>query len=260
MKIQWLKLEVDIFDNMKIKKIRRLSGGNEYFVLWIGLLTLGMKCKRYGILEISDGIPYTHDDLAQEFDMTPDTVGQALDVFEKFNMITRSDGDTIQIVNFTKKQNIERIEQVREFARIRQAKRRKKLIENNGKNLLEYKDKEEEEEGARESRVTVNTQSLSDDPETITYYTIERVRELIKDQLRPDNATIAAAFTIGAWQAKMNTEATGKDVDIVRIFFKRSDILPKYATIIETMKKKEYSLRFTIEQLSREKIAHEAQA
>ncbi len=160
MKILWLKLDVEIFNNAKIKKLRRMAGGNEYFVLWVGLLTLGMKCANYGTLEISDGLPYTPEDFSEEFDLTVETVKQGLELFERLNMIKAVDGGSVEICDFRKHQSIERIEQVRELARARQAKRREKLQLTHNSKMLEFKDKEQEEdrdkeeEGARESRVT----------------------------------------------------------------------------------------------------------
>jgi predicted phage replisome organizer len=180
MKILWLKLDIDIFDNAKIKKIRRMAGGDQYFVLWVGLLTLGMKCRNYGILEISDGIPYAPEDLADNFSMTVETVKEGLNIFSKFNMIHLINGNTIEICDYRKHQNIERIEQVRELARLRQEKRREKIKIQHNK-LIEFKAEEEaeaeEEESLRESRVTnvkVKQSFIKPTLEQITQYIQEK--------------------------------------------------------------------------------------
>ena len=167
MTLSWLKLNIDIFDNAKIKKIRRQSGGNDIFVVWIYILTLGMKCKRYGILEISDGLPYQIQDIADELNMSFDVVNNAMGIFEQFNMIQRVDGNTYEISNFIKKQSIDRIENIKTSARIRQARKRERdklLISGNTQEedkiredkIREDKIREDKirEEGTRESRVT----------------------------------------------------------------------------------------------------------
>jgi predicted phage replisome organizer len=126
MKIQWLKLDVDILDNSKIKKIRNLAGGDQYFVLWVGLLTLGMKCKRYGILEIADGIPYQAEDFSANFGLSMEVVKEGLCWFAKLGMIEIHEGNTLEICDFRKHQNIDGIEYNREMARIRQQRKREK--------------------------------------------------------------------------------------------------------------------------------------
>lgn len=148
MKLTWIHLEMDIFDNAKIKRIRRMPDGDKLFVLWVGLLTLGMKSKRYGILEIGDGIPYSAEDLSIEFGIPIDTVNMGVAAFEKLHMIRLVDGTTIEIINFRKYQNIDRIEHVSELNRIRQRKHREKQ-------RLEIEDASKEKEAkAKEKDVT----------------------------------------------------------------------------------------------------------
>ena len=82
--LSWLKLDVNILDDTKIKIIRKYPDGNELFILWIGLLCLGMKSEDAGRIFIADGIPYGVDELANEFDIKTKTVELGLSVFKKY--------------------------------------------------------------------------------------------------------------------------------------------------------------------------------
>lgn len=125
--ISWLKLDINILDDAKIKIIRSHPDGDKVFVLWIGLLCLAMKSSRPGIIEISDGLPYTPDDLAHLFDIEKKTVEMGIALFRKYKMVDILDGDTIEIINFSKHQKLEDIEHKRELTRNRTAEYRKRL-------------------------------------------------------------------------------------------------------------------------------------
>jgi predicted phage replisome organizer len=119
MNLTWIKLAVDILDDAKIKIIRSHPDGNSIVVLWIGLLCLAMKSARPGIIEISDGIPYTIDDLSSAFNIEKKTVELGLALFAKYRMIDLFDGNTIEVINFSKHQSLERIEEKRALNRAR---------------------------------------------------------------------------------------------------------------------------------------------
>lgn len=126
MNISWLKLDVNIFNDSKIKIIRKYPDGNSLIVLWIGLLCLAMKSDKTGYIYITDGIPYTTQDLANEFDIEIKTVEMGLGLFKNFNMIDVIEGGIIEVINFKKHQNIEYIENQREKNRIKQQRYRDK--------------------------------------------------------------------------------------------------------------------------------------
>lgn len=119
MNISWIKLDVNLLDDTKIKIIRSHPDGNAIVILWIGLLCLAMKSARPGIIEISDGIPYTVDDLSSLFNLEKKTVELGLALFAKYQMISLFDGNTLEIINFCKYQSIEEIERKRELTRLR---------------------------------------------------------------------------------------------------------------------------------------------
>ena len=117
--ISWIKLDINILDDAKIKIIRSHPDGDKVVVLWIGLLCLAMKSSRPGIIEISDGLPYTLDDISNLFNIEKKTVEMGLALFRKYKMIDLFDGDTIEVINFSKHQNLEQIERNRELTRQR---------------------------------------------------------------------------------------------------------------------------------------------
>ena len=102
MVIDWLKLDVNILNDEKIRIIRTYPDGDSLFVLWIGLLCLAMKSRRPGIIEIADGMPYSIDDLAGLFDLEKKTVELGLSLFSKYQMISVFSGGSIDVINFFK--------------------------------------------------------------------------------------------------------------------------------------------------------------
>jgi predicted phage replisome organizer len=74
MNLSFIKLDINIMDDSKIKYIVKLPDGDKLFRLWVGLLCLGMKSGRPGIIEIGDNIPFTTEMLANHFDMELNTV------------------------------------------------------------------------------------------------------------------------------------------------------------------------------------------
>lgn len=125
--VSWLKLDVGIMDDQKIKIIRKYPAGDSLFVLWIGLLTFAMKNNRAGVIEIADGIPYSAEELANVLEIEVKTVQMGLEIFRKFGMIDYLEGGMIEICNFRKHQNLDKIENNREMTRKRVAKHREQL-------------------------------------------------------------------------------------------------------------------------------------
>ena len=126
--MRWIKLDVNILDDSKIKIIRSHPDGDSVVVLWIGLLCLAMKSPTPGRLEISDGIPYTLDDLSQLLSIDKKTVEMGLHLFERYRMVELLPDGPISIINFDEHQNMKYIEHKRELTRIRVEKHRRKLL------------------------------------------------------------------------------------------------------------------------------------
>ncbi|MCP4267474.1 MAG: hypothetical protein GY777_18245, partial [Candidatus Brocadiaceae bacterium] len=129
-------------NDSKIKQIRKMPAGNDMIVLWIGLLCLGMRSGRSGIVELGDNIPYDSDMLSVEFDIEKRTVELALTIFQKFNMIEVFENGSILLCNFEKHQELEKIEKAKESQRertrkFRENKRQKALPSNKNADLSE---------------------------------------------------------------------------------------------------------------------------
>ena len=125
--ISWIKLDINILDDAKIKIIRSHPNGDSVVLLWIGLLCLAMKSSRPGTIEIADGLPYTLDDLANQFNIEKKTVEMGLALFVKYRMVEVFEGGSIDVINFSKHQKLEGIERTRDLTRARTVKYRERL-------------------------------------------------------------------------------------------------------------------------------------
>ncbi len=127
MNLSFIKLDINIMDDSKIKFIVKLPDGDKLFRLWIGLLCLGMKSGRPGIIEIGDNIPFTPEMLANHFDLELNTVKLALETFQRFKMIEVWEDGTMYLTNFDKHQQLDKIEKAREVSRLSSKKYREKI-------------------------------------------------------------------------------------------------------------------------------------
>ncbi|SKA89537.1 Phage replication protein, DnaD domain [Clostridium sp. USBA 49] len=128
--IKWIKLDTDMFDNRKIKQIRKLPGGNDIVLIWIMLLNLAGRCNSHGFILLTENLPYDAEMLANEFDFELNTIKMALNIFCKFNMIS-IEQDVISIVGWSEHQNIEGMQKAKELAkeRVRRHREKKKQLE-----------------------------------------------------------------------------------------------------------------------------------
>lgn len=119
--VKWIKLTTDMFDNRKIKHLRKLPDGNNIVLLWVMLLTMAGRCNSGGRIYLTENIPYTPKMLADELDFEESTVVLALNALEELQMIVTDKG-YYAIAGWEEYQNIEGMEKLREQNRIRQAK------------------------------------------------------------------------------------------------------------------------------------------
>ncbi len=123
--VEWIKLTTDMFDNNKIKELRRLPDGNNIVLIWVMLLTLAGKCNAGGMIIISENIPYTVEALADDLKFEIGTVKLALTALERFGMI-HTEEEYFVISNWYEYQNKEGLEKIREQTRERVAKHRER--------------------------------------------------------------------------------------------------------------------------------------
>lgn len=123
--IKWIKLDVGMPDNRKIKRIRKLPDGNNIILFWVFLLARAGETNQRGALFFTDSVPYTEEDLAADFDFTLEFTRFALITLEKYRMIDRYD-EIIFIKNWDEYQQKDKLEKIQEQNRIRQANFREK--------------------------------------------------------------------------------------------------------------------------------------
>ena len=123
--VKWIKLTTDMFDNRKIKHLRKLPEGNSIVLIWVMLLTMAGRCNASGMIFLTENIPYTPKMLADELDFEENTVKLALEALERFRMIV-TDSGFFAIAGWEEYQNIEGMDKIRESKRLAQARWRAK--------------------------------------------------------------------------------------------------------------------------------------
>lgn len=159
--IKWIKLTTDMFDNRKIKHLRKLPEGNNIVLIWVMLLTMAGRCNSGGLIFLTENIPYTPKMLADELGFEENTVLLALKALEQLNMVVTDQG-FFAIAGWQEHQNVEGMEKIREQNRLRQKKwydKQKSLPEPNVRNNVTVtlpnateEDKEKEEETEKDKR------------------------------------------------------------------------------------------------------------
>ena len=175
--VTWIKLYIDMFDKRKIKKLRRLPAGNELLLIWIMLLATAGKCNAGGMIFITESVPFTEEDLADELGFEVSTIKLALSAFEELDMISRNSNGFINIVGWEEHQNEDKLAEIREKNRLRQAKykEKQKLLQGNAPvtlpvtlgNALE-EEKEEDKEKEEEYSFIHSSEKANDENELST--------------------------------------------------------------------------------------------
>ena len=123
MDVSWIKIYIDWYDSRKIKYLRKLPKGNEYALLWIMVLSLAGKSNNGGKLSITDDLPYTLEDLANELGFKAQIVKQGFTEFLKLGMVIQED-DFYIIANWEEYQNADKMAEIREYNRQKQRESR----------------------------------------------------------------------------------------------------------------------------------------
>lgn len=123
--VKWIKLTTDMFDNRKIKHLRKMPEGNNIVLIWVMLLTMAGRCNASGMIFLTENIPYTTKMLADELDFDENTIVLALKVLSEFGMIVFNE-NSFAISNWEEHQNIDGMERIREQNRIRKQRQRER--------------------------------------------------------------------------------------------------------------------------------------
>lgn len=121
--VKWVKITTDMFDNRKIKHLRKLPEGNNIVLIWVMLLTMAGRCNAGGMIFLTENIPYTSKMLADELGFEENVVKLALGMLEQFSMIQTNDG-YFTIAGWNEYQNIEGMDKIREQNRLRKQAQR----------------------------------------------------------------------------------------------------------------------------------------
>lgn len=124
--VKWIKITTDMFDNRKIKHLRRLPDGDSIVLIWVMLLTLAGRCNSGGMIFLTENIPYTPKMLADELDFEESTVQLALNAIERLGMIQTNDDGFLAVTGWAEHQNIDGMEKIREQNRLRKQRQREK--------------------------------------------------------------------------------------------------------------------------------------
>ena len=65
-KVSWIKIETEMFNNVKIGHIRKLPEGNNIVLIWVMLLTMAGRCNANGLIFLTENIPYNVKLLSDE--------------------------------------------------------------------------------------------------------------------------------------------------------------------------------------------------
>ena len=176
--VKWIKITTDMFDNRKIRHLRRLPEGNNIVLIWVMLLTMAGRCNSSGMIFLTENIPYTPKMLADELDFEENTVKLALNALEQLNMVV-TDGNYFTIAGWDEYQNIEGMEKIREQNRLRKQKQRDK------QKLLP--------EGSRDSHVTITLSHATEEEKEEEKDTDKEI-EKKKSATQPSKADVDAFF------------------------------------------------------------------
>ena len=160
--VKWVKLTTDMFDNRKVKHLRKLPEGNNIVLIWVMLLTMAGRCNSGGKIYLTENIPYTPKMLADELDFEESTVTLALRALENLDMIVTDNG-FFSIAGWEEYQNVDRLSEIREYNRLAQQKSRAKkklLADVNDKSMTSQCCHETEEEVEEEKEEDKEIQSF----------------------------------------------------------------------------------------------------
>lgn len=122
--VKWIKITTDMFENRKIRYLRKLPDGNNIVLIWVMLLSLAGKCNANGMIFLTENVPYTTKMLADELDFEENTVVLAIAALERLGMIRKD--DYLFIEDWVAHQNVDGLDKIREQNRKRVAAYREK--------------------------------------------------------------------------------------------------------------------------------------
>ena len=150
-KLQWLKIDANLFANRKILILLREPDGDTYIRVWIQLLTIAMECNKEGNLVIGKNKPMTIEYFSKIMGKSFEKMEEIIKKFLELEMIIL-ENEVYKIKNWNKYQSIETYEKYKEQGRLRQQRYREKLKSENGKSNVTVTLCNKEEENKENKR------------------------------------------------------------------------------------------------------------
>ena len=124
--VKWIKINIDILSDNKMKLIDTLPEADAIFRIWIGILSLAGQSNKQGMIFLAENMPYTDEMLATLFNRPVNVVRLALQTLQSFKMLEIFDNGVIYISNWEKHQDLDKLAGIREKTRLRTKKYREK--------------------------------------------------------------------------------------------------------------------------------------
>ena len=131
-KLQWLKIDANLFANRKIQILLKEPDGDTYIRVWIQLLIIAMECNKEGNLVIGENKPMTIEYFSKIMGKSFEKMEEIIEKFLELEMIIL-ENEVYKIKNWNKYQSIETYEKYKEQGRLRQQRYREKLKSENRK-------------------------------------------------------------------------------------------------------------------------------
>ena len=131
-KLQWLKIDANLFANRKIQILLKEPDGDTYIRVWIQLLIIAMECNKEGNLVIGENKPMTIEYFSKIMGKSFEKMEEIIKKFLELEMIIL-ENEVYKIKNWNKYQSIETYEKYKEQGRLRQQRYREKLKSENEK-------------------------------------------------------------------------------------------------------------------------------
>ena len=165
-KLQWLKIDANLFANRKIQILLKEPDGDTYIRVWIQLLIIAMECNKEGNLVIGENKPMTIEYFSKIMGKSYEKMKKIIGKFLELEMIIL-ENEVYKIKNWNEYQSIETYEKYKEQGRLRQQKYREKkksekeksnvtVTLRNGEEENKEKNKEEKRKEIRKEEENTN--------------------------------------------------------------------------------------------------------
>lgn len=187
----WLKLKDDFFTSKRIKKLRSISGGDTYVIIYLKMQLLAMK--NDGILRWTGLEEKFADELALDIDESPANVEMTLMYLQRTGLVETSDN-----INFFLRYAVENVGSEGASAqRWRDWNARQKALESNA----ELTASKQITNGEKEIELEIETRDRVRDKKRFTPPTVEEVQAYCEERKNSvDPETFVDFYTSKGWK------------------------------------------------------------